>query len=223
MRKITAALATAALAATVVGPISAAGAQVIDGDQEISCDTVAPVLDPLVCDAEASLAPVEDAAAQVLAPAAPVLGEVEGAVAPAPAPASEQTAAPAPAPSSPAPSSTVGSTSSSAPTGFGGPVSVGGGSARSSSGRVPSVPAGSSLHLGSLGMPVFEVVSPAAAAKAAERTISDVVLPAATAAAADAMPQGGFAMAVLGAISALLMAAGLHLDHRRKTHHVIPG
>jgi hypothetical protein len=135
--------------------------------------------------------------------------------------------APAPAPSS-SPSksaakpSKVGSTSSSAPTGFGGSVSVSGASARSSSSRVPSVPVGSSLHLGSLAMPEFHITSPAVT-KAAERSVSEIVLPAAQAAAvADELGDDGHAMAVLGALSALLLAGGLLLDHVRKTRHVIP-
>ena len=138
--------------------------------------------------------------------------------APAPAPG------PAPAPSSKPASkpSKVGSTSSSAPTGFGGSVSVSGASARSSSSRVPSVPVGSSLHLGSLAMPEFHITSPAVT-KAAQRSVSEIVLPAAQAAAvADELGDDGHAMAVLGALSAILLAGGLLLDHVRKTRHVIP-
>jgi hypothetical protein len=158
-------------------------------------------------------------------PGTEVLQDAGEAAAPAPAP----TPAPGPAPSksgAPAPSKgspSVSSTSSSAPTGFGGSGSRPAGTARSSSGRIPSVPLGSTLHLGSLAMPTFQLTTPAATTKAAERSVDTVVLPAARAAAlGDVFADDGHPMAVLAALSALLLAGGLLLAHVRNNRHIIP-
>jgi len=150
------------------------------------------------------------------------------------APAEEPEPAPGPSPSSgpgssaPAPSR-VGSTSASASTGFGGSLSSGAPASPQTASRVPAVPVGSTLVLGSLAMPQFglspiEQVGSAAAAVTAERIAKDLVLPAADAAAAlDQIPDDSGALTTIAVVSLLLVAAGVALDRRRKTHHVIHG
>ena len=219
MRKTAAALATVALTAVALaGSTGASGAQPIDEVDELACDALGVTLCEVLTEGGGLEVPSPD---ELLAPlgALPVAPVEEAA--PDGSAAPEPTAEPAPSSSS-ASSSTVGSTSSSAPTGFSAPVSAGNETARVTSPAVPSVPVGSTLHLGSLGMPELRLTGPAAAA-AAERSVGDVVLPAARAAAgAEALPDDGGAMAVLGVLSALLVAGGLLIDRFRKARHVIP-
>ena len=88
------------------------------------------------------------------------------------------------------------------------------------------MPVGSSLNLGSIGIPTFRITSPAAAgveaSEAAKQKVESVVLSAAkAAAAAESLPDDSRAMATMGALSALLLAGGLLIDRLRKNRHVI--
>jgi hypothetical protein len=227
-RAATAAFATVVFATAVAtGSVAAASpsAPAQDPLVPLDCASLGLLADPtcgLVEQVEDVLAPVEDTLAPVLDPLAPVLEPLAPAApAPAPAPSGGGTTAPAPG-SSPSPQPTAQATSSGSPTsadlGSHPSLSSGAPLPRSSSSRVPNLPAGSSLELSPLALPSFGMGgTPAATATelaTGNAVAEDVVLPAAQAAAQ--LPDDSKTTAVVMAFSLLLLASGLLIDQWRK-------
>ncbi|MGK2949322.1 MAG: hypothetical protein ACSLFP_12150, partial [Acidimicrobiales bacterium] len=151
-----------------------------------------------------------------------LLGPVVGPITQRPAPA----AAEAPAPAAPAATPQARSTSAGAPTGFGGdlsgPIAVGG-----TTSSIPDVPVGSTLYLGSLAVPEFDLAGSDAVDLPAQQTgavIADEVVEQAQLASDavdEALPDGGGgALAAVAAMSVLLVA-GAGAAQLRQRRHVI--
>lgn len=148
---------------------------------------------------------------------------LEPVVGPVTAPPAPTTTAPAPAPPAAAP--VARSTSATEPSGFGGdlsgPISVG-----QTTSAIPDVPVGSTLYLGSLAVPEFDLVETAPVDLPAQRAavaIADEVAERAQLASDTlaAVPDGGSAsLAAVAAMSALLVA-GAGAAQLRQRRHVI--
>jgi hypothetical protein len=218
-RAATAAFATTIFAVSVAAAPLAAAAPAQVPPLPVDCTSLAVLTDPvcqLVEQIDGVLAPVEQAAGDVLAPVNSIAP-----ISPA-APDGGDSATPAPASQS-GPSSNTYSTSSSAPThaDLGSapastwrPLSSSG----TSSPSVPDVPVGSTLELGPLALPSFGLAGTPAVSgdqlATSAAVADDVVLPAARAAAQ--LPDDSKATAVVMAFSMLLLAGGLLIDQVRK-------